>query len=91
MWQELLAALSACGDPPDIRHGGQPCARTARRRGKRGQQDSSHRPLPGRPTTKIHALADGQGRLYALMLTAGQVHDVIGGRALLARVPPSAG
>ena len=38
--------------------------------------------------TKIDALADGAGRLYALMLTAGQVHDIHGGRALLASVPP---
>ena len=37
---------------------------------------------------QIHARADGSGRLYALMLTAGQVHDIHGARALLARVPP---
>ena len=42
----------------------------------------------GGPTTKIHALADGDGCLYAVMLTAGSVHDVQGDRALLASVPP---
>ena len=34
--------------------------------------------------TKLHALADGQGRLYALLLTPGQTHDIHGARRLLA-------
>ena len=55
---------------------------------KRGQHRQAIGRSRGGPTTKIHALADGAGRLYAVMLTAGQVHDVHGGRALLARVPP---
>ena len=28
----------------------------------------------------LHALADGQGRLYALLLTPGQTHDIHGAR-----------
>jgi transposase len=48
------------------------------------------RPLARRRTTKIHAVCDGDGRLYALMLSAGQVHDINPGRALLAAVPPPA-
>ena len=37
-------------------------------------------------TTKIHALADQDGRLYALLLTPGQTHDIHGARHLLASV-----
>ena len=55
---------------------------------KGGQQNQAIGRSRGGPTTKIHALADGAGRLYALMLTAGQVHDIHGGRALLDSVPP---
>ncbi len=55
---------------------------------KGGQQHQAIGHSRGRPTIKIHALADGAGRLYALMLTAGQAHDIHGGRALLASVPP---
>ncbi|MBV9461134.1 MAG: IS5 family transposase, partial [Bradyrhizobium sp.] len=58
-----------------------------RKSGERGQAIGRSR---GGRTTKIHALCDGEGRLYALMLSGGQVHDIIGGRALLAAVPPPA-
>ena len=55
---------------------------------QKGQHNQAIGRSRGGPTTKIHALADGAGRLYALMLTAGQVHDIHGGRALLVSVPP---
>jgi transposase len=55
---------------------------------KRGQRRQAIGRSRRGPTTKIHALADAAGGLHAVMLTAGQVHDVHGGRALLARVPP---
>jgi len=78
----LLAALAACKNPPQIAMVDSAVVR-------------AHRSAPGAigrsgggPTTKIHALADGAGRLHTLMLTAGQVHDIHGGRALLAGVPP---
>ena len=45
------------------------------------------RHLCGGRTTKIHALCDGVGRLYALLLTGGNVHDISGARVLLAIVP----
>lgn len=47
-----------------------------------------NRPLEWRPTTKIQALADGQGRPYMLKLTVGQVHDIRAGCALLTSVAP---
>lgn len=56
-------------------------------RRKRGELDQAIGRLRGGRTTKIHALRDEHGRLYAVMLTAGQVHDIQGGRALLASVP----
>ena len=41
----------------------------------------------GGRTTKIHALTDERGRPRAFELTAGNVHDLDGARALLAVVP----
>lgn len=61
--------------------------RTVRPLAQKGEQGQAIGRSRGGRTTKIHALCDGEGRLYALMLTAGQVHDIIGGRALLASVP----
>jgi len=56
------------------------------RRCKRGTQNQAIGRSRGGPTTKIHALCDPFGRLYALMLTGGHVHDIWGARGLLASV-----
>jgi transposase len=90
LWRELLAALAARDDPPDVAMVDSTTMRAHRaaagaKGGERGQAIGHSR---GGRTTKLHALADGQGRLYALMLTPGQVHDIVGGRALLVAVPP---
>ena len=61
---------------------------TARPRVQQGQQNQTISPSRGGPATKIHVLRDGEGRRHALMLIAGQVHDIHGGRALLTSVPP---
>ncbi len=53
---------------------------------KRGTEKQAIGRSRGGPTTKIHVLCDQLGRLYALMLTGGQVHDIWGGRGLLACV-----
>lgn len=37
--------------------------------------------------TKLHAICDGQGRPIDLFVTAGQVSDYIGARALLSGLP----
>jgi transposase len=37
--------------------------------------------------TKLHAICDGQGRPLNLFVTAGQVSDYIGARALLGSMP----
>ena len=37
--------------------------------------------------TKLHAICDSQGRPLDLFITAGQVSDYIGARALLGRLP----
>jgi transposase len=37
--------------------------------------------------TKLHAICDSQGRPIDLFVTAGQVSDYIGARALLSRLP----
>ena len=37
--------------------------------------------------TKLHAVCDSQGRPISLFVTAGQVSDYIGARALLSSVP----
>ena len=38
-------------------------------------------------TTKLHAICDSQGRPLNLFVTAGQVSDYIGARALLSSLP----
>lgn len=38
-------------------------------------------------STKLHAICDSQGRPLELLITAGQVSDYIGARALLNRLP----
>jgi transposase len=37
--------------------------------------------------TKLHAICDSQGRPHHLFVTAGQVSDYIGARALLSSLP----
>jgi transposase len=41
----------------------------------------------GGRTTKIHALTDDRGKPIALTITAGNVHDLVGARDLLALAP----
>ena len=57
-----------------------------RGRSKRGEHGQAIGRSRGGRTTKIHALADQDGRLYALLLTPGQTHDIHGARHLLASV-----
>ncbi len=83
---KALRGTGGLRGPTPGRHGGQhrgPRAPRGRRR-KRGQQNQAIGRSRGGPTTKLHALADGQGRLYALLLTPGQTHDIHGARHLLA-------
>lgn len=65
-------------------HGG--AGAPLRGRSKRGEQGQAIGRSRGGRTTKIHALADQDGRLYALLLTPGQTHDIHGARHLLASV-----
>ena len=55
-----------------------------RRPAQRSQQSQAIGRSRGGPTRKLHALADEQGRLYALLLTPGQSHDIHGARPVLA-------
>ena len=89
IWQELFAALVACQDPPEFALLDSSAVRAHRSAAgaKEGQQHQAVGRSRGGATTKIHALADVAGRLYALMLTARQVHDIHGGRARSASVP----
>ncbi len=41
----------------------------------------------GGMNTKLHAVCDSQGRPISFFVTAGQVRDYIGARALLSRLP----
>ena len=41
----------------------------------------------GGMNTKLHAVSDGQGRPISFFVTAGQVSDYIGARALLSSLP----
>lgn len=41
----------------------------------------------GRKSTKLHAICDSQERPRSLFVTAGQVSDYIGARALLNSLP----
>ena len=77
--------LRSTGSGDDRQHGGAGASLSSR--GQRGEQDQAIGRSRGGRTTKIHALADSEGRLYALRLTPGQAHDLIGARALLAAVP----
>ena len=55
-----------------------------RRRRKRGAFNNAIGRSRGGQTTKIHALSDEIGRPRALLITAGNVHDLDGARSLLA-------
>src|SRR4051794_23346353 len=64
LWQELFAALAACDDLPELGHDRPHCRARASpsRRGKRGGADQAIGRSRGGRTTKIHALADREGR-----------------------------
>ena len=63
-------------------------ASTALVREKNGAQGDGR--SRGGPSTKIHALADALGNPYALMLTAGQDHDLACAEPLLEHANPGA-
>ena len=88
MWQELLAALVACADPPRIAMVDSTSVRAHRAAadGKGDQSQAIGRSRGGR-TTKTHAIADQQGRIAAILLTPGQAADISGARTLLAAIP----
>ena len=75
--------------PAPGRHGRQHLrARPSRRRGRqRGDQNQAIGRSRGGRTTKIHAIADQEGRIAAILLTPGQAADVNGARTLLAAIP----
>lgn len=56
----------------------------------RGEQSQAIGRSRGGRTTKIHAIADEQGRIAAILLTPGQASDISGARALLAAFQPPA-
>jgi len=56
-------------------------------RGKRGAFGNAIGRSRGGRTTKIHALTDARGKPIALTITAGNVHDLVGARDLLALAP----
>ena len=74
------------------RHGGQHLGASPplSRRWKRGEQNQAIGRSRGGRTTKIHAVADEQGRIAAVLLTPGQASDISGARALLPAIPPPA-
>lgn len=61
-----------------------------RRRRKRGAQANAIGRSRGGPTTKLHALVDGQGRLVAFTITPGQRGDAPVGAELIGVLPASA-
>ena len=54
---------------------------------RRGAFDNAIGASRGGRTTKIHALTDDLGRPRALVLTAGNTHDLVGAAAVLKLVP----
>jgi transposase len=56
-------------------------------RRKRGAFDNAIGTSRGGRTTKIHALTDDLGRPRAVVLTAGNTHDLVGAAAVLKLVP----
>jgi transposase len=57
--------------------------------GKGGEQKQAVGRSRGGRNTKIHALADAKGRLIAILLTGGEVHDCPVAERLIRRVKPS--
>lgn len=74
-----------CRDRRDRRHLRQGAPLGSRR--KRGAFDNAIGASRGGRTTKIHALTDDLGRPRALVLTAGNTHDLVGAGAVLKLVP----
>ena len=60
----------------------------ARPRAVKGAQSQAVGRSRGGRTTGIHAIADDQGRIAAVLLTPGQTSDISGARALLPAMPP---
>ncbi len=56
-------------------------------RRKRGDFEQAIGRSRGGRTTKVHAVTDEVGRPLAFTVTPGQVHDLVGAAALLARIP----
>jgi transposase len=56
---------------------------TARRRAQKGGLQQCDRRSRGGQTTKIHALTDDLGRPLAIMITPGNIHDLVGARGLI--------
>src|ERR1700756_2501653 len=57
-------------------------------RRKRGEQKQAVGRSRGGRNTKIHALADAKGRLFAILLTGGEAHDCPVAERLIRRVKP---
>ncbi len=55
---------------------------------ERGEQKQPVGRSRGGRNTKIHALADAKGRLIAILLTGGEVHDCPVAERLIRRVKP---
>jgi hypothetical protein len=55
---------------------------------KRGEQKQAVGRSRGGRNTKIHALADVEGRLIAILLTGGEAHDCPVAERLIRRVKP---
>ncbi len=55
---------------------------------ERGEQKQAVGRSRGGRNTKIHALADAKGRLIAILLTGGEVHDCPVAERLIRRVKP---
>lgn len=65
------SGIARASTPPE------PAARPRPTQGRSGRAagTASHRPLPRRPTTRIHLARDGHGRPLSVVLTGGNVND----------------
>ncbi|WP_442902526.1 IS5 family transposase [Frigidibacter sp. MR17.14] len=63
--------------------------RTASSLGKKGGRGRLIGRTKGGMNTKLHAVTDGEGRPLRLFMTAGQVSDYTGARAMLRDLPPA--
>ncbi len=61
--------------------------RSATSTGKKGGRGRLIGRTKGGMNTKLHAVSDSQGRPISFFVTAGQVSDYIGARALLSSLP----